>query len=249
MGVLLLWHPFSVNFTFLIFICNLQQISKPFVMKKDILILLCILFLVSCGSYIWFGTPQPKGRKNLDTFPNELIGKYMSIDDSSVIIINKNKVIKQFHEKLWMSKVEFQEETGDSLPKDTSFLFTDNWHIKVKSFGDSVNIFSWKDEVQFEISEDQLLREYRNVYFLNSRDTGEYWKVKILYLNGDTLEYDDILTKEDIDKIKSITSVKEYNDTSKEQDTRYFLNPTRRELRKILNTRTGGDKFLKKYNF
>ena len=249
MRVLLLWHPFFIKFTFLIFICNLQQISKPFVMKKNILILLFILFLVGCGPYIWFKTPQPKGRKNLDTFPNELIGKYISIEDSSVIIINKNKVIKQFHEKLLMSKVEFQDETGDSLAQDTSFLFTDNWHIKVKSFGDSVNVFSWKDEVQFEISDDQLLREYRNVYFLNFRDTGDYWKVKILYLYGDTLEYDDILTKEDINKVKSITTVKEYSDTSKEHDTRYFLNPTRRELRKILKTRASGNKYYKQHEF
>ncbi|HSH52568.1 MAG TPA: hypothetical protein VK982_12660, partial [Bacteroidales bacterium] len=184
-------------------------------MKKNILILLFILFFVGCGPYIWFKSPQPEGRKNLDTFPNELIGKYISIDDSSVIIINKYKVIKQFYEKLLMSKIEFQQETGDSLPKDTSFLFTDNWHIKVKSFGDSVKVFSWKDEVQFEISDGQLLREYRNIYFLNSRDTGDYWKVKILSMNSDTLEYDDILIKEDINKIKSITSVTELNDTSK----------------------------------
>lgn len=218
-------------------------------MKKNILILLFILFFVGCGPYIWFRSPQPERRKNLDTFPNELIGKYISIEDNSVIIINKNKVIKQFHEKLLMTKNEFQQETGDSLAQDTSFLFTDNWHIKVKSFADSVNVFSWKDEVQFEISDDQLLREYRNVYFLNFRDTGEYWKVKILYLYGDTLEYDDILTKEDINKIKSITTVKEYSDTSKEHNTRYFLNPTRRELKKILKTRSGGDKFLKKHDF
>jgi hypothetical protein len=218
-------------------------------MKKNILILLFILFFIGCGPYIWFKSPQPEERKNLDTFPNELIGKYISTKDSSVIIINKHKVIKQFHEELLMSRIEFQEETGDSLAKDTSFLFTDNWHIKVKTFGDSVKVFSWKDEVQFEISDDQLLREYRNIFFLNSRDTGDYWKVKILYMSADTLEYDDILTTDDMDKIKLLTSVKEQRDTSKERDTRYFLDPTRRELRKILRTREGGNKYYKQHEF
>ncbi|MFO7842212.1 MAG: hypothetical protein R6V16_00250 [Bacteroidales bacterium] len=218
-------------------------------MKKNILILLFILFFIGCGPYIWFKSPQPEGRKNLDTFPNELIGKYISTQDSSVIIINKHKVIKQFHEELLMSRIEFQEETGDSLAKDTSFLFTDNWHIKVKSYGDSVKVFSWKDEVQFEISSDQLLREYRNIYFLNYRDTGDYWKVKILYMSADTLEYDDILSTEDMNKIKLLTSVKEQRDTSKERDTRYFLDPTRRELRKILRTRASGNKYYKQHEF
>jgi len=218
-------------------------------MIKNILILLFILFFIGCGPYIWFKSPQPEGKKNMVAFPNELIGKYISTKDSSVIIINKHKVIKQFHEKLLMSRIEFQEETGDSLAKDTSFLFTDNWHIKVKTFGDSVKVFSWKDEVQFEISDDQLLREYRNIYFLNSRDTGDYWKVKILYMSADTLEYDDILSTDDMDKIKMLTSVKEQRDTSKERDTRYFLDPTRRELRKILRTRAGGNKYYKQHEF
>ena len=219
-------------------------------MKKIVCLLLFIfVFFPGCGPNIWFTSPQPQGKNNLDVFPNELIGKYVSPKDSSVLIINKNKVIKQFHEQLLMSKKEYRNETGDSIAKDTSFLFTDNWHIKVKSFGDSVNVFSWKDEVQFELSEDQLLRKYRGFYFLNTRDTSDYWKVKILSLHDDTLEYDDILTIDEIEKIKKIAAVTEYSDTSNEKDTRFILNPKRRELRKILKTRSMGDKYYKQREF
>ncbi|MEE4196940.1 MAG: hypothetical protein V2I54_04800 [Bacteroidales bacterium] len=217
--------------------------------KKVYLVIFLFLVFWSCGPYIWFKSPQPEGRKNLQAFPNELIGKYTSSEDHSVIIINKKKVIKQFHEELFMSLDEFQQETGDTIAKDTSFLFTDNWHIKVKVYGDSVVVFSWKDEVQFELSEDQLLRKYRDYYFLNSRDTGDYWKVKILSLRGDTLEYADLLKAKEIEKIKSITSVTSTNDTSKEEDTRYYLDPNRRELRRILRTRTCGNKFFKAVDF
>lgn len=218
-------------------------------MKKNVFILFLILFFVSCGPYIWFQTPQPEGRKNLDSFPNELIGKYISLSDSSVIIINKDKVIKQYHEKLLMSRNEFLDETGDSIAKDTSFLFTDNWHIKVKAFGDSVKVFSWKDEILFQISDDQLLRDYKGFYFLNKKDTNNYWKVEILRLEEDTLEYDDILKKEDIEEIKRITPVGVIKDTSKEKITRYFLNPSKREMRKILKTRSGGNKYYRIYEF
>ena len=219
-------------------------------MKKTVCLLLFIfLFFPGCGPNIWFTSPQPEGKKNLDVFPNELIGKYVSPKDNSVLIIHNNKVIKQFHEQLLMSKKEYRNETGDSIARDTSFLFTDNWHIKVKSFGDSVNVFSWKDEVQFELSEDQHLRKYRGFYFLNTRDTSDYWKVKILSLHDDTLEYDDILTIDEIEKIKKIAAVTEYSDTSNEKDTRYILNPKRRELRKILKTRSMGDKYYKQREF
>ncbi len=218
-------------------------------MKKNVFILFLIFFLVSCGPYIWFKSPQPEGRKNLDAFPNELIGKYISISDSSVIIINSEKVIKQYHEKLLMSKDEFHNETGDLITRDTSFLFTDNWQIKVKSFGDSVKVFSWKDDVLFQISDDQLLREYRGYYFLNKKDTNNYWKVEVLKLEEDTLEFDDILAKEDIEKIEAITSITEIKDTTKEKITRYFLNPSKREMRKILKTRSEGNKYNRIYEF
>ncbi|MEA2106383.1 MAG: hypothetical protein U9P82_06635 [Bacteroidota bacterium] len=218
-------------------------------MKRHLFILFLILFFVSCSPYIWFQSPQPEGRKNLDTFPNELIGKYVSVSDSSIIIINSDKVIKQYHEKLMMSNTEFYEETGDSIAKDTSFLFTDNWHIKMKAFGDSVKVFSWKDETLFQISDDQLLREYKGYYFLNTKDTNNLWKVEILRQAKDTLEYDDILKKEDIDKIKSITAVKEIKDTTREKITRYYLNPSKRELREILKTRSRGEKFFRIHEF
>lgn len=215
------------------------------IMKKNLFIFLFLLFFVGCGPYIWFKSPQPEGRKNIETFPNELIGKYISIADSSVIIINANKIIKQYHEKLLMSKFEFQDETGDSLTNDTSFSFTDNWHVKVKAFGDSVKVFSWKDDVQFEISDSQLLRKYRGIYFLNAKDTNDLWKVQILHLDDDTLEFDDILTADDIKKIKLITPVTEVQDTANEKITRYFLNPSKRELRAILKKRKKGNTFLK----
>ncbi|MGM0406982.1 MAG: hypothetical protein ACQERU_03315 [Bacteroidota bacterium] len=216
-------------------------------MKRNLLIFLFLIFFMGCGPYIWFKSPQPEGRRNLESFPNELIGKYISLSDSSAIIINANRIIKQFHEELLMSKIEFKEETGDIPLKDTSFLFTDNWHIKVKLFGDSVKVFSWKDEVQFEISDNQLLRKYRGIYFLNTKDTNDLWKVQLLHLTKDTLEFDDILMVGDMAKIKDITKVDEVKDTAKERKSRYYLNPSRRELRKILKARNPGNKYYKHY--
>ena len=203
-----------------------------------------LILLLGCGPYIWFKVPQPAGGENLTEFPDNLLGKYESVVDTNVIRVEKYKVIREFRENLLMTKIEFREEVGDTISEDTSFMFTDNWKIDIRSYGDSVKVFSSKDEELFKISEIQLLREYKGYYFLNYKDTNDYWKVKILRLVGDTLEFDFILKEEDIKSIKGITKVEVFTDSA-EDPSKHFLDPTKRELRKILKQRKKGEKYIK----
>ena len=126
-------------------------------MKRNLIILLVLAFFIGCGPYIWFKVPQPEGRENLSEFPDELTGKYSSVYDTSTIRIESDKIIREYRENLVMTKVEFSEETGDSISEDTSFTFADNWDITVNSFGDSVKVFSRKDEELFKIYDKQIL--------------------------------------------------------------------------------------------
>ncbi len=213
-------------------------------MRRNLIILLVMVFIIGCGPYIWFKVPQPEWRENLSEFPDELTGKYSSVYDTSTIRIESDKIIREYRENLLMTKVEFREETGDSISEDTSFTFADNWDITVKSFGDSVKVFSRKDEELFKISDQQILREYKGYYFLNYKDTNDYWKVKILNLVKDTLEFDDILSDDDMENIRNITMVETVQDST-EESSKYFLQPTKRELKKILKKRLTGDKFIK----
>ena len=213
-------------------------------MKRNLIILVILGLLISCGPYIWFKVPQPEGRENLNSFPEKLLGRYTSVQDTSTIRIESDKIIREYRENLLMTKMEFHEETGDSISEDTSFAFTDNWNIIVKSYGDSVKVFSSKDDELFKISDEQILREYKGYYFLNYKDTNEYWNVKILNLVGDTLEFDNILTSEDIENIRNITTIETVLDTT-EESTKYYLKPTKRELKKILKKRTSGEKYIK----
>ncbi len=213
-------------------------------MKRNVIILIVLAFFIGCGPYIWFKVPQPEGRENLSEFPDELTGKYSSVYDTSTIRIESDKIIREYRENLLMTKVEFREETEDSISEDTSFTFADNWDITVNSFGDSVKVFSRRDEELFKISDQQILREYKGYYFLNYKDSNDYWEVKILKLEGDTLEFDHILTEEDLKNIENITSIETYTDST-EETTEYYLKPTKRELKKILKKRSTGDKFVK----
>ena len=213
-------------------------------MKRKIIVFIFLVFLIGCGPYIWFKVPQPEGKENLSGFPLNLQGKYSSVIDTVIIHIEKDKIIREYRENLLMSKIEFREETGDSIAEDTAFNFNDNWQITVRSFGDSVQIFSKKDDELFNISERQVLREYKGYYFLNYKDTNNFWKVKILKLEEDTLEFDFILRDDDMQNIRKITTVESQKDSTGES-TQYFLDPSRKELRKILKHRTTGEKYIK----
>lgn len=213
-------------------------------MKRKLIIYIVLLLLLSCGPYIWFKVPQPENSTNLDGFSANILGKYMSVYDSAIISIESNKIIKEYRENLILSKTEFREEIGDTISEDTSFTFTDNWNITIRSFGDSIRIFSSKNEEIFQIADDQLLRHFKDYYFLNFKDSNEYWKVKVIQLKGDTLEFDNMLTDDDLRFIKNITSVEVYTD-SVNDEKEYFLKPTKRELKRILKRRLHGEKFVK----
>ena len=213
-------------------------------MKRNRIILILLVLMFGCGPYIWFKVPQPEGKPNLTKFPENMTGEFLSVKDSSIIRIESNKIIREYREKIIMSIDQFKIEAGDSISTDTSFTFTDNWRFKIESKDDSVVIFSSKDEELFEISDNQLLREYKNYYFLNYKDTNDLWKVKILNFFSDTLEFDFILSSNDMKLVKRITKVETVKDTIEDSE-KYYLKPTKRELKKILRKRTRGEKYIR----
>ena len=123
--------------------------------KQKYFVFIILAFLIGCGPYIWFKVPQPARGENLTEFPDNLLGKYESLVDTNSIRVEKYKNIRAFRENLFMAKIEFREEVEDTTSGDTSFMFTDNWKIDIRSYGDSINVFSGKDEELFKISEIQ----------------------------------------------------------------------------------------------
>ena len=215
-------------------------------MNRRTFAILFLIFLMGCGPYIYFKSPQPDRKKNLSSFPANITGAYISDSDSSLLVIEPTIISKKRFEKMYMSMESYKEETGDTIVKDTSFIFTDNWLIEMTVMGDSVYVNSSREEDVFVISENQLLRKYRGYYFLNYKDSNDLWRVELIKLTKDTLEFGDILTKEDIERIKGITSVESYIDsTDSGKSTKYYLNPSPREIRKILKCRSKGEKFVK----
>lgn len=215
-----------------------------------------LLFLVACGPQVKFVQPQPKGGKNLYHLPQELYGRYIEMNDSSLLEIDSFRVVTRwFSEKIIPrdSIKEIEKDFEILIQRDTQIYVSekrDNWlssglRLDVKFLDDSVRVSVNAENIMFEVSDSQLVRKYRGHCLLNTRTNEGLWLIKVLTLKGSNLHFDDLLDADQVKNLKRITRVDGPVDSVKKQPTEFYLNPTRRELRRILRTRNSEPNFTK----
>ena len=215
-----------------------------------------LLFLVACGPQVKFVQPQPKGGKNLYHLPQELYGRYIEMNDSSLLEIDSFRVVSRwFSEKIIPrdSIKEIEKDFEILIQRDTQIYVSekrDNWlssglRLDVKFLDDSVRVSVNAENIMFEVSDSQLVRKYRGYCLLNTRTNEGLWLIKVLTLKGSNLHFDDLLDADQVKNLKRITRVDGPVDSVKKQPTEFYLNPTRRELRRILRTRNSEPNFTK----
>lgn len=215
-----------------------------------------LLFLVACGPQVKFVQPQPKGGKNLYHLPQELYGRYIEMNDSSLLEIDSFRVVTRwFSEKIIPrdSIKEIEKDFEILIQRDTQIYVSekrDNWlssglRLDVKFLDDSVKVSVNAENIMFEVSDSQLVRKYRGYCLLNTRTKEGLWLIKVLTLKGSNLHFDDLLDADQVKNLKRITRVDGPVDSVKKQPTEFYLNPTRRELRRILRTRNSEPNFTK----
>lgn len=215
-----------------------------------------LLFLVACGPQVKFVQPQPKGGKNLSRLPRELYGRYIEMNDSSLLEIDSFRVVTRwFSEKIIPrdSIKEIEKDFEILIQRDTQIYVSekrDNWlssglRLDVKFLDDSVRVSVNAENIMFEVSDSQLVRKYRGYCLLNTRTKEGLWLIKVFTLNGSNLHFDDLLDADQVKNLKRITRVDGPVDPVKKQPTEFYLNPTRRELRRILRTRNSEPNFTK----
>lgn len=217
-------------------------------MRRLLLILFSLLFLSTCGPQVKFFQPQPKDGKNLTRIPPEFYGSFFCKTDSSMLEIDSISVTSHWISEKTMPRdsiAELEKDLELSIKRDTQIYISEkrgNWlsnglHINIRFKNDSVKVHVNAENRMFEISDSQLVRKYRGCCFLNTKTSENLWLVKVLSINGSDLDFDDLLDAEQVKHIKRITRVPGAMDTLKNEPTEFFLNPTRRELRRILKNR------------
>jgi len=159
---------------------------------------------VSCEDPITFTEPQPAGFKTAKKFPKKLSGKYISIKDSSMLVVKEHSIIRKYDFNIKIHSNQLDSNiirVGDSIID----LKTNDRFVIINET-DSITCRLHVKDTLFLISDENVLKKYQGYYFLNLKKGDQRWEVKQLklYKNGVTIS--SINSKEDLEKLKAITA-------------------------------------------
>lgn len=160
--------------------------------------------LFACEPPITFDAPQPVDVDNLTKFPKRLKGKFISLADSSFLLITDNLIVREHHfnQKIHPSQLD----STCILNGDTIFNIVSNSKEIVVRDGDSLITHVHYSDTIFEMNNDHVLRKYKGHYFLNTRYDNESWEVRKMDLSKGKLTVSSIASKEEIEKLEEITA-------------------------------------------
>ena len=120
--------------------------------------------------------------------------------------------------------------------------------LSVEFNGDTVLLLYKFDKTIFSQSNDQILRYFKGRYFLNFKESDNFWTVKTLMFDKEgILTIDRIYGgEEEIQKIKDITPVMEITDEDGNV-VDYKVKPTKKEFKELIKSDLfkGGKRFKK----
>lgn len=223
-------------------------------MKRTILILLVVcLTLTTCGPDVKFAVPQPQGISNRKCIPNEYLGRFKNISDSTYITIDSFSITKEWRTTELIQRDSLEKELKMSIKGDTTLIIKDkllldntseSLMLTIKFFNDSAKVRVKGLETLFALSDSQLVRSYKSFCFLNFKTKDGFWLVKTLSVKGNLLDYSDLIDSKEIENIKDITKIISVKDTS-DKVAEYRIKPTRKELRKILRKKKIENNFIR----
>jgi hypothetical protein len=193
---------------------------------KLILTLIIITSLFACDPPVTFNEPQPVDTDNLSKFPKRLQGKYLSLSDSSFLVVNE-KLIQRIYDLDQMMHTN-QLDSNSQLSGDTLINLVNNSKEVVKRNGDSIITHVHYIDTLFQINYDNVVRKFKGYYFLNKRYDKESWEVQKMKLSKGKLMISSISDKNDIESLKTITESSEdtvapYNFTASKKQFKEFL--------------------------
>ena len=202
-----------------------------------ILTLLLSLTLASCVPDLSFEEPQPSGDKDENKFKRKYQGTYLCLGDSSILTVDKDKIIQEWHIVAKLTKAQLDTTEGVGIKDGLLYSVDSEEPLPVEFNGDTAVITYDFEKTLFKVSDDQVLRYFKRLYFLNFRESENLWTVNTL-----TLDKEGVLTinriyggEEEIQKVKDMTTVEEITD-EEGKVVDYKVRPTKKELKEILKS-------------
>jgi hypothetical protein len=187
------------------------RLKTNFMIKRNLIYWLIGLIISSCTT-IQFETAQPKDTAELTEFPAEVIGKYISQDNDTLLIFNKSF---QYNESSKSGK-----NMVDSLLKDMTVLkqMNDYYILSIKDTSTNAwEVFTFKKsgksiDVNYIISnekkDDDLLKEIKEITKVKEI-TDTAGKAPRYLLNPSKEEFQKLIDKKIFTKIFEFKGIKE----------------------------------------
>jgi len=174
-------------------------------MHKQVYFLLTLaaIILYACKPPVTFKEPQPKDVASLGGFPNRILGKYLSSEDSSFLQITSSSMIRiyDFDEKLHLSQLDSNQQ----IIGDTLFDLNTNTGQFIQIEGDSIVMNVHGLDTLFTIGVLNVLKKFKGYYFVNIHMPSDTWQVKKLEFSHGKLTLSSISPKEDLEQLKTLT--------------------------------------------
>ena len=150
-------------------------------MKKINFSLLALLpiLLFACGGMVvdvvTFTEPQPAGKNSLARFPNNMQGEYLSENGKSTLFINSEFIRRRDDLSFKMHISEL--DSNYRLIGDTIFAQLEGEKWPTVREEDSLRIENFKVDTIFQIVDQNILKKYKDTYFLNKSWEDNGWGV------------------------------------------------------------------------
>lgn len=195
---------------------------------KLIAVLVVLISQVSCEPPVIFNEPQPTNTGDLSKFPNRIQGLYVSIDDSSTLLIDNSRMIRSYDYDY--SLHPNQLDSTSQLEGDTLIDHKTNERMLINYSGDSLIIHVHCMDTLFQLDDDHIAKKFKGFYFLNTRYDKAGWEVKKVQLTKGQLMISSISTKSDLEILTAIT------ETPQDTIPPYTFTPSKKQFKEFVTT-------------
>ena len=208
-------------------------------MRKLVYVLMALI-LISCDPMVIFTEPQPQGKEDLSNFPGKYLGMYRQSNDSSIYLVTEKEILEKYEEYIADSRDDILAEEDIELIGDTVLLMEDELSFPVTCRNDSV--FGWivLYDTIFSINRGDRLRKLGKHYFINMPGDSLWVVVKLQFNKNGSVYKADIDHEAEMDIFRQHCDVEVVTD-DEGNPSRYILDPTSKELKKLLKLDTFTD--------
>ncbi len=225
-------------------------------MKRILFFIGCMAMLVACGEQmdeVTFDSPQPADIENETTFGKRIQGRYeqqvystsfadesllpMS-DDTTILTVGADR-ITALH-KTWYKGHRNDLTLADSSMRENKEAIAtyaeQQGFSLVRWEGDTLRAFQETKDTIFQLNKINVLRHFRDSYFMNKQLSNGRWSLTRAKLQGKYLTLSKVYAYDSTgtlyQEITPVKLTKMQKDTT--ETTELSINPTRKELKRII---------------